>query len=117
MSEVYIIRNQDNFYLDKQGEWVDGNDSHRLFRTAYKDEAINVKVELSVRHPQLRLTIVSGVLDEKGHLAIKGSEAAGPAIDRDTIRSFSAMSGESPDQAAGHVIAPNDDMQRSDACV
>jgi hypothetical protein len=79
MQEVYIIRNQDHLYLNKQGEWVDGCDSHSLFRTAYRDEALNTKVELSVRHPHLRLTLVTGALDEKGHLALQGSEAS--AID------------------------------------
>jgi hypothetical protein len=82
MSEVYIIRNQHHLYLNKQGEWVDGSDSHCLFRTAHRDEALNMKVELSVRDPQLRLALVAGALDEKGHLALHGSEAPGPAIDR-----------------------------------
>lgn len=81
MSEVYIIRNQDQLYLSKQGEWVDGSDSQSLFRTAHKDEALNMKVELSVRDPKLRLNLVTVVLDEKGHLALRGSEAASPVID------------------------------------
>lgn len=81
MSEVYIIRNQDHLYLDKQGEWVDGSDSHCLFRTAHKDEALNMKVELSVRDPKLRLTLVAGALDDKGHLALHDSETASPGID------------------------------------
>ena len=81
MSEVYIIRNQDHLYLGKQGEWVDGSDSHCLFRTAHKDEALNMRVELSVRDPKLRLTLVTGAVDEKGHLALHDSEAASSAID------------------------------------
>lgn len=70
MTEVYIIRNQHQLYLDKQGTWVDGSDSHQLFRSRFRDEAINTKVELSVRHPELRLTLVPGVLDERGHLSL-----------------------------------------------
>ncbi|MBC6906245.1 hypothetical protein DWB84_12305 [Saccharophagus sp. K07] len=114
MSEMYIIRNQDHFYLSKQGEWVDGSDSHGLFRTAYKDEAINVKVELSVRDPHLRLTIVPGVLDEKGHLTLKGGEAIGPVIDQSPDGSFSSAATESADQAADHIA--EDAMQPSDSC-
>jgi hypothetical protein len=70
MSDVYIIRNQHQLYLDKQGNWVDGSHSLELFRTSQRDEAINTKVELSVRHPELRLTLITGVLDERGHLAL-----------------------------------------------
>lgn len=81
MSEVYIIRNQGHLYLSKQGEWVDGSDRHCLFRTTHKDEALNMKVELSVRDPQLRLTLVTSALDEKGHLLLHSDEAASSAID------------------------------------
>lgn len=79
MTEVYIIRNQHQLYLDKQGAWIDGSDSHQLFRTRFRDEAINTKVELSVRHPDLRLTLVPGVLDERGNLCL--APAPGSAID------------------------------------
>lgn len=70
MTEVYIIRNQHQLYLDKQGAWVDGSDSHQLYRTRFKDEAINTKVELSVRQPELRLTLVAGVLDERSQISL-----------------------------------------------
>lgn len=106
MTEVYIIRNQDQLYLDKQGEWVDGSASHTLYRTAFKDEALNTKVELSVRHPQLRLTIVPGAVDEKGHLALAESEATARVIDQSTSTSFSAAAGAAADPDLDHKPDP-----------
>jgi hypothetical protein len=88
MTEVYIIRNQYQLYLDKQGAWVDGSDSQQLFRSRFRDEAINTKVELSVRQPDLRLTLVPGVLDERGHLCL--APASESVIDSAAGASFSA---------------------------
>lgn len=103
MSEVYIIRNQDHLYLNKHGEWVDGSDSHTLFRTSHRDEALNMKVELSVRHPQLRLSLVTGALDEKGHLAVHGNEAAGHAIDPAPVGLFRPACGGQEESALDHT--------------
>lgn len=111
MQEVYIIRNQDHLYLDKHGEWVDGCDSHSLFRTAHKDEALNMKVELSVRHPQLRLTLVSGALDEKGHLALHSGDA--PAIDPGHSGLFRSAEAQEPESGTDHTSAISDTVQRT----
>jgi hypothetical protein len=111
MQEVYIIRNQDHLYLDKHGEWVDGCDSHSLFRTAHKDEALNMKVELSVRHPQLRLTLVSGALDEKGHLALNSGDA--PAIDSGRRGLFRSAEAQEPESGTDHTSATSDTMQQT----
>jgi hypothetical protein len=98
MSEVYIIRNQGHLYLNKQGEWVDGSDSHGLFRTVHKDEALNMKAELSVRDPHVRLTLVTGTLDVKGHLVLNNSEAVNPAIDSTHSGLFSPA-GDQPEES------------------
>jgi len=92
MTEVYIIRNQHQLYLDKHGAWVDGGDSPQLFRTRFRDEAINTKVELSVRHPDLRLALVSGVLDERGQLCL----ASAPGCDIDPAANASFSSSDNP---------------------
>lgn len=111
MQEVYIIRNQDHLYLNKQGDWVDGCESHGLFRTAHKDEALNMKVELSVRHPQLRLTLVSGALDEKGHLALQSGEA--PAIDPGHNSLFRPAEAHESESGTDHISAADGTMQRT----
>lgn len=42
MSEVYVVRNQDGYYATKQREWTDGRDARPVFRSEFKDEAINM---------------------------------------------------------------------------
>lgn len=87
MTEVFIIRNQHQLYLGKQGAWVDGSDSHQLYRARFKDEAINTKVEISVRQPEMRLTLVAGVLDERSQISL--TPVPQSAIDPTTPALFS----------------------------
>ena len=113
MSEVYIIRNQDHLYLNKQGEWVDGGDSQCLFRTAHRDEALNMKVELSVRHPQLRLTLVAGALDDRGHLVLSGSEASSSAIDTEHEGLFRPADDQAVESAIDHMTDTPESVQQT----
>lgn len=80
MTEVFIIQNHDQTYLGKQGDWTSGCEASQLFRTHHKDEAINMKVEQSVRNPQLRLSIVTGELNDKGQLQLNHPSTR-PSID------------------------------------
>jgi hypothetical protein len=66
MSDVFVLRNHDQLFFNKQGEWSDGSDAASLFRTSHKDEALNQKLELTVRYPDLRITVVNCRLDAKG---------------------------------------------------
>lgn len=66
MTEVYLLKNHQGFYLNKQQDWVDGTDAASLYRTEHKDEAINTKVELTVKAPDLRIVIVDCALNERG---------------------------------------------------
>lgn len=66
MSDVFILQNHDQCYFNKRGEWADGHDASGLYQTPYKDEALNQKLELTVRHAELRITIVKCQLDAKG---------------------------------------------------
>lgn len=66
MTEAFLIQNQHQQFLDKHGTWVDGSEAQTLYKTAHKDEAINIKVEHSVKDVELRLSIVSCKLNEKG---------------------------------------------------
>lgn len=70
MTNVFIIQNQNGLLLSKQGDWVDGVNAGQVYRTLYKDEAVNVKVELSVRDPGLRLRILSCAAPDKGQLQL-----------------------------------------------
>lgn len=86
MAHVYILKNQHDLYLNKHRDWVDQADAQQLFSTARKDEAINSMVELSVKHPDLRVKIETCVLTAKGQLVLGNAPAAQPeypAIDQD----------------------------------
>lgn len=70
MSSIYILQSQDDLFLSKSGEWVSGDDSKILFRTQHKDEAINQKVELTVKQPELRVNISTAQLSDNGKLIL-----------------------------------------------
>lgn len=63
MSDLYVIKNQHNQLLEKSGEWSDTPwekvlSQKSLFRTPYRDAALNQRVELTVKHPELRCTVI-----------------------------------------------------------
>lgn len=89
MDQLYVIQNQHQHYLSKQGEWVDGSDNQILFRTAHKDEAINIKVEHAVRSPELRLKIVSVTTNDKGRIQLASAPST-QSIDSAANDSFTA---------------------------
>ncbi len=66
MSQIYLIRDQHDRFLDKSGEWNHGEDRRSLFRSPHKDEAVNQMVELSVKNPDLRVRIEQAKIGEKG---------------------------------------------------
>ncbi len=66
MSIVYLLQNQHDQYLSKAGEWLEGDAASALYRTEHKDEAINRKVEFTVKNVDLRIVIVKASLRENG---------------------------------------------------
>ena len=66
MTEVYLLQNQNGYFLNNQQEWVDGREPNRLYKTSYKDEAINSKVELTVKSAELRIQILECPTNERG---------------------------------------------------
>jgi len=70
MSTVYILKNQRNEFLDKSGNWVGGENSKSLYRSAHKDEAINQKVEFSVKQAALRISVSEAKLLDAGKLEL-----------------------------------------------
>ena len=67
MTVIYLLQNSEKLFLNKQKEWVDGNEASSLYRTTFKDDAINTKVEITVKVPNERITIVASTPDEKGN--------------------------------------------------
>ena len=66
MTDVYVVQNQDGYYLDKHRQWVDGRDAKQVSHSQYRDEAINLVFEMSAKDIDLRATLLSVPLNEKG---------------------------------------------------
>ena len=74
MTDVFVLCNQHNEYLTKSVEWLGAGDSKTLYRTEHRDEAINQKVELTVKHPELRIKVVKASVANNGRVQIDGAE-------------------------------------------
>ena len=59
MTTIYVIRNQNNHYLGRHGEWLDGSHAPALFRTEHRDMAVNELVEVNLRDFNLRGEILA----------------------------------------------------------
>ncbi len=66
MSHVYVLTNQHKQFLSKSNEWIDGRDANRLFRSEYKDVAINQMFEANTRDVSLRIELLQCELNAKG---------------------------------------------------
>lgn len=66
MSKLFVIRNQDNLYLSKQGEWLNGSEVQPLFRTPHHDIALNTMIEHNAKDISLRGDILNVDSTEKG---------------------------------------------------
>ncbi|WP_160151999.1 hypothetical protein [Microbulbifer sp. ALW1] len=67
MSQVYVLTNQHQQFLSKSNEWIDGRENTKLFRTEYKDVAINQMFEANTRNVALRIELLECELDAKKH--------------------------------------------------
>ena len=66
MTQTFILQNQQKHFFGKNKEWVDGYDANALFKTIYKDEAINQMVEISSKDYTQRVRVIGCELNEKG---------------------------------------------------
>lgn len=66
MTEVFVLQNQNQLFLSKQNEWVDGREPQSLFKCAHKDEALNQLIEVNSKDYQQRIKIVSCPANPKG---------------------------------------------------
>lgn len=66
MAELYVLQNQQQLFLGKQNNWLDGRDANALYKTAHKDEAINQMVEASSKDYTQRVKMITCTANEKG---------------------------------------------------
>jgi len=76
MTTIFVIQNQHGHYLGKQQQWLDGRDRRLLFRTAHRDEAVNVIFEQSSKDIYLRAQPLECEFDDSKQPIVK----AGPPI-------------------------------------
>lgn len=79
MSIVYLLKNQHGHYLDKAGEWVSPENSRSLYRSVHKDEALNRKVEFSVKNFDLRISLFEAEINDKGDIEFSDEALAAAA--------------------------------------
>jgi len=65
MSSVYLVKNQQGYFATKQKAWECGRDPKLLFKTAHKDEAINMVFELSSKDISLRAEVIAVEQNDK----------------------------------------------------
>lgn len=64
---MFILQNQDGYFLSKSGDWLDGREPSALFRTELKDEAVNQLFETNSQDYSLRITILECESSSKKH--------------------------------------------------
>lgn len=100
MTDVFVLCNQHNQFLSKSLEWVATGDSKTLYRTSYHDEVINQKVELTVKHPDLRIKSIAATQADNGRILID---------DKDCLP-------KAPEQLNQASLLDADDVESSTEC-
>ena len=99
MSQVYVLTNQHQLFLSKSNEWIDGRENTKLFRTEFKDVAINQMFEANTRNVALRIELLECALDAKKH----------PQIPADALSAEPLFSGDSGEEAGDPDELPQPD--------
>ncbi|MBD2859571.1 hypothetical protein IB286_11195 [Spongiibacter sp. KMU-158] len=105
MSSIFVIQNQDGHYLSKQQEWVDGRDRRILFRTAHRDEAVNIVFEHSSKDIYLRAQPLLCDMDDSGQPTVE----AGPEILKPLAENQELLTAENEQHADDDVQSLPDD--------
>jgi len=61
-----VLTNQHQQFLSKSGEWLEGREPNKLFRSEHKDVAINQMFEANTRDVSLRIELLQCELNNKG---------------------------------------------------
>jgi len=78
---MFILQNQDGYFLSKSGDWVDGREPNTLFRTLHKDEALNQLFESNSQDYSLRITIFDCEANSKKQPIIPEEQLPPPKLD------------------------------------
>lgn len=65
MKEVFVIRNQHNQFLGKQGQWLEDSEPAAAWRSPHRDVALNHLIECNARDIEQRLVLLQCPLNDK----------------------------------------------------
>lgn len=80
---MYILHNQDGYFLTKSGEWSDGRELPPLFKTIHKDEAINQLFEANSKDYNLRISLLECEINSK-KMPLIPDEKLPPVLEKPT---------------------------------
>lgn len=115
MSEVFLLCDQHQHFFSKTGEWLQSGDSKALYRSPHRDAVINEKVELTVKHPDLRIKIVSAQQSDNGRVTIDGEAPIAKADSAVSEPNALAESSNDDTAQAGETVASNADSNHGSA--
>ncbi|MFL0798607.1 MAG: hypothetical protein K6L73_14090 [Cellvibrionaceae bacterium] len=79
MSQVFILQNQNKYFLNKHREWVDGHDAGLVFRTPHRDIALNEMIEVNSKDVTQRIRIMECDVNSRNHPLIDEEDLPPPA--------------------------------------
>jgi len=71
MTQRFVIRNQDGYYLAKSKEWVDGRNPVAVVNVLHYDQALNELIEVNSKDIWIRGTILEVETNEKGRVKLE----------------------------------------------
>jgi len=74
MSEIFVVCNQLGQYWGKKKRWVDGTVAKKVMTLKYRDEGLNLLVELSSRDIELRGEVMAVAANDRGVPRVEPSE-------------------------------------------
>ena len=102
MKQLFVIRNQNQHYLGRHHDWLDGSHRPALFRTEHRDVAVNELFEVNVKDFALRGEIIACEADDKGYPAV---EVLNPIPDAPPVMDELSATDATP----GEAITPDAD--------
>ncbi|AWF83179.1 hypothetical protein BTJ40_21475 [Microbulbifer sp. A4B17] len=94
-----MLTNQHQQFLSKSGEWTDGREPNKLFRSEHKDVAINQMFEANTRNVSLRIELLLCELSIKGQPQIPEEALASTEDDQGDPEIAPSTPEEMPEQA------------------
>ncbi len=79
MSQVFILQNQNQYFLNKHREWIDGHDAGLVYRTPHKDIALNEMIEVNSKDITQRIRILECEVNSRNHPLIDEEDLPPPA--------------------------------------